>query len=318
MSSQNNNNYATAPTSPNPYISRKLNNMDEAQVMKKEQEDWTKTYHKMLKGLEAMIDIQKMMKDIKKIAGKANMTIKEIEGSILLASINNQTTNATNISGISEDLWYLVQSNIEDRAFQIQRILVNELDRYKERSNIYVDDNILEIQELYINEEQMKKSEGRVEEEKVILIKPYKVSELILTKSSSFIDKEIDNLLKYIKFIKSPTQTKIFRPPSYYQLLWFRREQDPDFWKEIATALVDNKHNTETSRNGYLINMFQGGPPHELFFIAIDNRGQVIIGPNKKMVATYVVEELKVLIWFMRTWTLKTEYYYNQYPKDAT
>ena len=96
---------------------------------------------------------------------------------------------------------------------------MNELDRYKERSNIYVDDNILEIQELYINEEQMKKSEGRVEEEKVILIKPYKVSELILTKSSSFIDKEIDNLLKYIKFIKSPTQTKIFRPPSYYQLL---------------------------------------------------------------------------------------------------
>jgi len=38
MSSQisnNNNNNTTAPTSPNPYISRKLNNMDEAQMMKK-------------------------------------------------------------------------------------------------------------------------------------------------------------------------------------------------------------------------------------------------------------------------------------------
>jgi len=42
MSSQlfnNNNNYAMAPTSPNPYISRKLNNMNQAQVMKKERED---------------------------------------------------------------------------------------------------------------------------------------------------------------------------------------------------------------------------------------------------------------------------------------
>ena len=64
----------------------------------------------------------------------------------------------------------------------------------------------------------------------------------------------------------------------------------------MATALVDNKHNMETSRNGYLIRMFQGGLPHELFFIAIDNRGQVIIGPNKKMVATYMVEELEVLV----------------------
>ena len=42
--------------------------------------------------------------------------------------------------------------------------------------------------------------------------------------------------------------------------------------------------------------MFQGGPPHELFFIAIDNQEQVIIGPNKKTVAMYVVGELEVLI----------------------
>jgi len=36
MSSQNNNNYITAPTSSNLYISRKLNNIDQAQVMKRE------------------------------------------------------------------------------------------------------------------------------------------------------------------------------------------------------------------------------------------------------------------------------------------
>ena len=59
---------------------------------------------------------------------------------------------------------------------------------------------------------------------------------------------------------------------------------------------MDKKHNTETTRNGYPIVMFQGGPPHELYFIAIDNRGQVIIGPNKKIVAIFVVGELEVLI----------------------
>jgi len=61
MSSQNfnnhNNNYTTAPTSPNPYISRKLNNIDQAQVMKREQEDWIRTYHKTLKEIKTMIDI---------------------------------------------------------------------------------------------------------------------------------------------------------------------------------------------------------------------------------------------------------------------
>ena len=57
MSSQISNNYTTAPVSPNPYISRKLNNIDQAQVIKREREDWTRLYHKTLKGLEMMIDV---------------------------------------------------------------------------------------------------------------------------------------------------------------------------------------------------------------------------------------------------------------------
>ena len=31
--------------------------------------------------------------------------------------------------------------------------------------------------------------------------------------------------------------------------------------------------------------MFQGGPSHEPYLIAIDNKDQVIIGPSKKIVA---------------------------------
>ena len=67
----NNNTFTTAPTSPNPYISRKLNNMDQAQVMKREREDWLRTYYKMLKGIE-------VMKDMKKIAEETNMIAIEI------------------------------------------------------------------------------------------------------------------------------------------------------------------------------------------------------------------------------------------------
>jgi len=59
---------------------------------------------------------------------------------------------------------------------------------------------------------------------------------------------------------------------------------------------VDIKYNTETSRNSYPIVIFQEDPPHEPHFIAIDNWEQVIIGSNKKTVATYVVEELATYI----------------------
>ena len=108
-----------APTFPNPYISRKLNNMDQAQVMKRKREDWMRLYYKTLKGLEMMIDMQRMVKDIKRMAEKANTTIIEIEESVLIASINNRTMNAINITQISEDLQYLVQSNMDEQAFQI-------------------------------------------------------------------------------------------------------------------------------------------------------------------------------------------------------
>ena len=89
-------------------------------------------------------------------------------------------------------------------------------------------------------EKELKKKKGRVEDKEVILIKPYEVSRLILsTTKSSFITDEVDNLLKYMKFIQSLTQIRIFQPPPHYQSLKSREEQDPKFWKEVATVLVD-------------------------------------------------------------------------------
>ena len=100
----NNNTFVMASTSSNPYISRKLNNMDQAHDMKRERKDWTRLYHKTLKGIESMIDVQRMLKDMKKIAEEMSTIVAEMEGTILTASINNWTMNVTNITQIVEDL----------------------------------------------------------------------------------------------------------------------------------------------------------------------------------------------------------------------
>jgi len=92
-----------------------------------------------------------------------------------------------------------------------------------------VDDNIWEIQELYIEEEKKEEKEG-VESEEVILVRPYKISSTTLSSSrTSFITDKVENLLKYMKFVKAPSQIRIFRPPPYYQSLKSRGEQDPTF-----------------------------------------------------------------------------------------
>ena len=144
---------------------------------------------------------------------------------------------------------------------------------------------------------EIKEEKGVVETEEVILVQPYEFSSKITSSSTtSFITDEVENLAKYMKFMKTPAQTRIFRPPPYYQSLKSREEQDPEFWKKVATVFVDRKRNTDTSRNGCQIPMYQGGPPHEPYFIAIDNKDQVIIGSSKKIVTMHVVGELEILV----------------------
>jgi len=95
-------------------------------------------------------------------------------------------------------------------------MLVDKLDIYKGKGNTYVDSNIQEIQELYKDKE-VKKEEERVKDEEVILIKPYEISELTSsTTQSSFITNEVENLIKYMKFVQASTQTRIFQLLSHY------------------------------------------------------------------------------------------------------
>jgi len=99
----NNNNFVTAPTSPNPYISQKLNGPSPSNEERE-------------RGLDKVIpqNVERMLKDMKKIAEETSTTVTEMEGTILMASVNNRTMNATNITQIAEDLWYLVQSDMNE------------------------------------------------------------------------------------------------------------------------------------------------------------------------------------------------------------
>jgi len=54
--------------------------MDKAKMMKAERNNWTKIYHKTLKGLEAMIDMQKQIKDMLKIVAETNTVKNEESG----------------------------------------------------------------------------------------------------------------------------------------------------------------------------------------------------------------------------------------------
>ena len=82
-------------------------------------------------------------------------------------------------------------------------MLADELDAYKGRENVYVDDNIQEIQKLF-KEEKIRKEDKRIKDEEIILVKPYEVLQsksLTSSSTTSFIIDEVENLLKYIKFI---------------------------------------------------------------------------------------------------------------------
>ena len=56
-----------------------------------------------------------------------------------------------------------------------------------------------------------------MEDKEVILVRPYKVSMTTSSSSkTSFIMNEVENLIKYMNFVQSPTQTRLFKLPPHY------------------------------------------------------------------------------------------------------
>ena len=66
-----------------------------------------------------------------------------------------------------------------------------------------MNNNIQEIQELF-KEEKIRKEDERIKDKEIILVKPYEILQsksLTSSSTTSFIMDEVENLLKYIKFV---------------------------------------------------------------------------------------------------------------------
>ena len=208
---------------------------------------------------------------------------------------------AGDIFSISEDLWNIIQSDMENQAYHIQKLLADKLGNYKEKGNNYAEEYIKEIQDTYkqediIMKEQDTKEKQQIQDKKVFLYKPYKVdSSRPKTPEPTFIQNKIENLEKYMKFIQAPIQTTPSYLLPYYKSLWLQGEQDKQYWKEIAVVFLKKKHNADTTRKGFLIKMYIEGPPHEPYFITLTLWEQIIIELMKKLVTTYMVGDLALL-----------------------
>jgi len=58
---------------------------------------------------------------------------------------------------------------------------------------------------------------------------------------------------------------------------------------------IKQKHNTNTTRQGFPIEMYTRGPSHKPYFITLTLQGEIIIGPTKKMVTSYIVGDLALI-----------------------
>ena len=90
---------------------------------------------------------------------------------------------AGDIFTISKNLRNIVQSNIENQAYHIQRLLVDELDNCKEKENNYIERHIKKIQNTYQQEdieikELETKEKQQIQDEEILLYKSYEINSL--------------------------------------------------------------------------------------------------------------------------------------------
>ena len=89
------------------------------------------------------------LQNIIKLAQEVNTQVAEIEATILQASCNYRTQIVGDIFSISEDLQNIIQSDMENQAYHIQTLLVDELDSCKGKGKVYTEEYIKEIQDIY-------------------------------------------------------------------------------------------------------------------------------------------------------------------------
>ena len=123
--------FITTPTSPNPYASHTINNINLITTLNNDRKDQIKKYYKIIQRIEIMADIQCQLQNIITLVDVANTQLAEIETTILQVSDVYGIQIASNIFSISEDLQDIIQGNMKTQVYHIQSLLANKLDRYK-------------------------------------------------------------------------------------------------------------------------------------------------------------------------------------------
>ena len=102
------------------------------------------------------------------------------------------------------------------------------------------------------------------------MFKLYNVdSPRLKTPEPIFIQDEINNLEKYMKYMQASIKMIPFYPPSQYKFLWPQGEQDKQYWNKIVVEFLKKKHNMDTMREEFLIEMYTGDLSHEPYFIIL-------------------------------------------------
>ena len=120
--------------------------MNLVKTINEEKKDWMKKYHKIIQEIKRMVNVQMQLQNIVKLVEEANIQIAEIESKILQASNNYQIQTVRDIFSISKGLQNIIQSNMENQAYHIQKLLADKLDNYKEKES---NEHIKKIQDTY-------------------------------------------------------------------------------------------------------------------------------------------------------------------------
>ena len=129
----------------------------------------------------------------------------------------------------------------------------------------------------------------------MFLYKPYNILLKASISDPRIMQEEGNNLEKVLQTLQALTETTIFFPPEYHKTIYQEGEINPLYWKEIVVEFIKQKHNADTSYQGFPIKIFIEGPPHKPFFIVLTLWEILVIGPTKKLVAIYVVGDLAFL-----------------------
>lgn len=120
--------------------------MDLIIALNKKKKDWTKKYHKIIQGLETIIDIQLKIQNITKLADTANNQLVDIEIILLKIGETYRIQISEDIYSISEKLRNIIHEDIEQQTYHIQVLLANELNQYKNKGEERIDENIRVLQ----------------------------------------------------------------------------------------------------------------------------------------------------------------------------